>query len=154
MYPQWITTLSLYIEGRTAGLATRMASQEVVCAADAWASVVVAEDVMVEFRAGLGSGPEGLNFSLDSLKTVSTTSWSQNRAHIQVRLDEPNGFRTLRIFLCSSAAMEANTSLLTAFCLTLQSLAVQVGVGLHRGHYLTVTELSIDLQDFMDMLFK
>jgi len=74
---------------------------------NSWASVVVAEDVMVEFAgAGLGTGSGGgSTFSLDRLTQDSIQYFLiPGMEHtFKVRLDEPNGFRTIdniTVFLC------------------------------------------------------
>ena len=68
-------------------------------ATDSWASVVVAEDVMVEFAgSGLGAGSGGgSTFSLDRLTQDSIEYFLvPGRDHtFKVRVDEPNGFRTI-----------------------------------------------------------
>jgi len=76
-------------------------------AENSWASVVVAEDVMVEFAgAGLGTGSGGgSTFSLDRATQDSIDYFLiPGEEHtFKVRLDEPNGFRTIdniTVFLC------------------------------------------------------
>ena len=76
-------------------------------ATNSWASVVVAEDVMVEFAgAGLGTGSGGgSTFSLDRLTQDSIDYFLVPGIEhtFKVRLDEPNGFRTIdniSVFLC------------------------------------------------------
>ena len=76
-------------------------------AENSWASVVVAEDVMVEFAgAGLGTGSGGgSTFSLDRITQDSIEYFLiPGKEHtFKVRLDEPNGFRTIdniTVFLC------------------------------------------------------
>ena len=76
-------------------------------ASNSWASVVIAEDVMVEFAgAGLGTGSGGgSTFSLDRLTQDSIDHYLvPGMEHIfKVRLDEPNGFRTIdniTVYLC------------------------------------------------------
>ena len=68
-------------------------------ASNSWASVVIAEDVMVEFAgAGLGTGSGGgSTFSLDRLTQDSIDHYLvPGMEHtFKVRLDEPNGFRTI-----------------------------------------------------------
>ncbi len=74
---------------------------------DSWASVIVAEDIMVEFAgSGLGAGSGGgSTFSLDRMTQDSIDYFLvPGREHtFKVRVDEPNGFRTIdniTVYLC------------------------------------------------------
>ena len=73
---------------------------------NSWASVVIADDVMVEFAGvGLGTGSEGATFSLDRQTQDSIDYFLIPGVEhtFRVRLDEPNGFRTIdniSVFLC------------------------------------------------------
>ena len=80
---------------------------------NSWASAVVAEDVMVEFAGvGLGTGSSvGSTFSLDRISKDSLDYFLlPERNHtFKVRLDEPNGFRTIdniTIHLCGYGSEE------------------------------------------------
>ncbi len=101
--------IHLYLEGTDwAGLSYQDGGSGGSSGAEnAWASVVVAEDIMVEFAgAGLGTGSGGgSTFSLDR-KTQDSIDYflipGKNHT-FKVRLDEPNGFRTIdniTIYLC------------------------------------------------------
>ena len=76
-------------------------------ASNSWASIVVAEDVMVEFAgAGFGSGSGGgSTFYMDRVTQDSIDYFLiPGTVHtFKVRLDEPNGFRTIdniTVYLC------------------------------------------------------
>jgi len=82
-------------------------------AENSWASAVVAEDVMVEFAGvGLGTGSSvGSTFSLDRITKDSLDYFLlPGMDHtFKVRLDEPNGFRTIdniTIHLCGYGSEE------------------------------------------------
>ena len=132
-------------------------------AENSWASVVVAEDVMVEFAgAGLGTGSGGgSTFSLDRVTQDSIDYYLiPGKEHtFKVRLDEPNGFRTIdniTVFLCgyssdfgvfsyepfSSTLSSPSNSMLQAISASTESITS------------SVTELSVRFKMSWDMPFE
>ena len=131
-------------------------------AANSWASVVVAEDVMVEFAgAGLGTGSGGgSTFSLDRLTQDSIEYFLvPGRDHtFKVRVDEPNGFRTIdniTVHLCgygsdfgvfsydpySASISSPSTSMLAPVSTSTEQITS------------TITELSVKFRISWDMPF-
>ena len=129
---------------------------------NSWASVVVAEDVMVEFAgAGLGTGSGGgSTFSLDRITQDSVDYYLvPGKEHtFKVRLDEPNGFHTIdniTVFLCgygsdfgvfsyepfSSVLSSPSNSMLQAISASTESITS------------SVTELSVRFKMSWDMPF-
>ena len=132
-------------------------------AENSWASVVVAEDVMVEFAgAGLGTGSgSGSTFSLDRLTQDSIDYFLiPGKEHtFKVRLDEPNGFRTIdniTVFLCGYSS-DFGVFSYEPFTSTLSSPSNSMLQTISAStEYITasVTELSVKFKMSWDMPFE
>ena len=131
-------------------------------ATNSWASVVVAEDVMVEFAgAGLGTGSGGgSTFSLDRLTQDSIDYFLVPGIEhtFKVRLDEPNGFRTIdniSVFLCGYGSEYGVFSYepFTSTLLSPSSSMLEVIGASTEAITSTVTELSVRFKISWDMPF-
>ena len=132
-------------------------------AENSWASVVVAEDVMVEFAgAGLGTGSGGgSTFSLDRLTQDSIEYFlvPEMEHTFKVRLDEPNGFQTIdniTVYLCgygSEYGVFSYEPFTSSMFTQSNSMLEMIGASTEQITP-SVTELSVRFKVSWDMPFE